>query len=431
MYFYAIGGQFYDHAWSPTPPLSASEGVSTVTVEGEVNTNVLTTVPAPIGLGFRVPLLIVSPWTRGNIVVSEAMDHSSVVQFLEVRFNVSCPNISPWRRAMTGNLLSAFDFEHPNYDWPGASLPDTKDYVREGDVECRTLPNPVVPAEQSMPQQEPGTRVSRALPYEFAVSETLKVSTASVEFSVSVANTGAAGAPFVLYDVLNLATVNPRQYAVEAGKDIVDVVTVPTPAAGSSEAGRALLSASESTVVPYHYTLMGINGFTRQFRGQLDTAAPATDVCAHARAELTYNTAADSVVLTLSNSLTTGALSFTVQDNAYGQLPEALTLTVPAGNELTQVISTGVSGNWYDLSVSLASSECFFRRYLGRMETGKDTISDPAMGAGKAGLWGTRAEGTHPKVPEHLRQLKRVAGKRAAVDKDAQFFLQDVDVDGN
>ncbi len=58
---YDEGGQFFDHAWPPTPPLSAAEGVSTVSVEGEVNTDELTDVPAPIGLGFRVPLLIVSP----------------------------------------------------------------------------------------------------------------------------------------------------------------------------------------------------------------------------------------------------------------------------------------------------------------------------------------------------------------------------------
>lgn len=59
---YDEGGQFFDHSWTPTPPLSPSEGISTCSVEGEVNSEVKTTVPAPIGLGFRVPLLIVSPW---------------------------------------------------------------------------------------------------------------------------------------------------------------------------------------------------------------------------------------------------------------------------------------------------------------------------------------------------------------------------------
>eukprot|EP01034_Spumella_vulgaris_P040320 gene40320-49862_t len=55
---YDEGGQFFDHHWVPTPPLSNAEGKSTVTVEGEVNRNVMTEVPAPIGLGFRVPAII-------------------------------------------------------------------------------------------------------------------------------------------------------------------------------------------------------------------------------------------------------------------------------------------------------------------------------------------------------------------------------------
>ena len=106
-------------------------GVSTVTTEGEINTDVLTEEPAPIGLGFRVPLLVVSPWTRGNIVYSEVLDHTSVIRLLETKFGFFCPNISPWRRAITGDLLAAFDFDHPDYSWPD-NLPDTSNYVREG-----------------------------------------------------------------------------------------------------------------------------------------------------------------------------------------------------------------------------------------------------------------------------------------------------------
>jgi phospholipase C len=383
-----------------------------VTVEGEVNTEVMTEVPAPIGLGYRVPLLIVSPWTRGNIVVSEAFDHTSILQFLEVRFNVTCPNISPWRRAMTGDLLSAFDFENPNYDWPASSLPDTSDYVEEGDVECHTLPPPVVPEEQSMPLQEPGTRISRALPYEFQVKDTLTTGP-DATFAVSVSNTGAAGAPFVLYDVINLTSVNPRQIAVEAGKAITDTVTVPT------------ASASVATA-EYHYALMGMNGFVRLFRGAVTSSGDAsTDACSNANAVLTYDAAHDAVVLTLSNSLSGADVTFTVQDNAYGQLNgETRSVTVPAGSSVEQTIPTAISGNWYDLTATVSSSQCFERRFMGRMETGKDGISDPAMGAGLPGLWGTREQSAHPKLAPHLRDIKRVPSKLAAIDKDAQFYVE-------
>ncbi len=60
-------------------------------------------------------------------MVSEVFDHTSVVKFLEYRFNFTSNNISPWRRAMTGDLMSFFDFEHPDYTWP--DLPDTSNYV--------------------------------------------------------------------------------------------------------------------------------------------------------------------------------------------------------------------------------------------------------------------------------------------------------------
>ena len=157
---YDEGGQFYDHHWAPNPPLNG-EGASTVTTVGEDNGGL------PIGLGFRVPLLVVSPWSRGDIVLSETFDHTSVLRLLEVRFNVTCANISPWRRAITGDLTNAFDWAQPDFSWP--SLPDTSDYVREAAEECANLPAPSVPAEQSFPLPELGTRRSRALPYEFVV----------------------------------------------------------------------------------------------------------------------------------------------------------------------------------------------------------------------------------------------------------------------
>ena len=71
---------------------------STIALDGETYGDV------PIGLGPRVPLLVISPWTRGGWVSSELMDHSSVIRLLERRFGVMEPNISPWRRAVCGDL---------------------------------------------------------------------------------------------------------------------------------------------------------------------------------------------------------------------------------------------------------------------------------------------------------------------------------------
>ncbi len=226
---YDEGGQFYDHHWSPTPPVSESDGISTVSTKGEPTDRMFpnTQFPwtAPMGLGFRVPLLIVSPWTRGNIVLSQVFDHTSVIKLIESRFNVSCPNISPWRRMVTGDMTAAFDWDHPNYTWP--TLPDTSSYPNDTIYQCEHLPKPEIPATQTYPQQEPGTRISRALPYEFVVSDALS----SSQLSMQLAVTGLAGSAFTLFDRLNLKTNAPQKYAVEAGKAISANLNITSPGA--------------------------------------------------------------------------------------------------------------------------------------------------------------------------------------------------------
>ena len=235
--------------------------------------------PAPNGLGYRVPLLLISPWTRGNIVYSEVTDHISVIKFLEKKFDFTCPNVSPWRRAMTGDLLAAFDFENPDYSWP--DLPDTSNYVREADVECLTLPDVVVPTVQKMPVQETGTRVSKALDYRFVV--TGGVSEKKLSFKID--NVGGQGAPFVLFDVKNNAAVDPKQYAVEGGKSIDHVVDL----VGDD----------------YEYFLYGPNGFVRSWSGSV--GEEGGDV------HMEYDEGADSVVLVAGAA----AGDLTVVDNAY------------------------------------------------------------------------------------------------------------------
>lgn len=78
---YDEGGQFYDHHWTPTPPTSETDGMSTVTSVGELIKDTIGGIPPgnPIGLGFRVPMMIISPWTRGGYVYSEVADHTSTI----------------------------------------------------------------------------------------------------------------------------------------------------------------------------------------------------------------------------------------------------------------------------------------------------------------------------------------------------------------
>lgn len=111
----------------------------------------------PIGAGFRVPCIIVSPWTAGGWVCNDLFDHSSCLRFLERFTGVREPNISQWRRDTFGDLTSAFRFSDTQSKGP--VLPDTYGPLMRAKYEVENLPTPGVPgSEQSMPVQEKGPR---------------------------------------------------------------------------------------------------------------------------------------------------------------------------------------------------------------------------------------------------------------------------------
>jgi phospholipase C len=51
--------------------------------------------------------MVISPFSRGGYVCSEIFDHTSTLRFIERRFGVEVPNLSPWRRSVTGNMVRA------------------------------------------------------------------------------------------------------------------------------------------------------------------------------------------------------------------------------------------------------------------------------------------------------------------------------------
>ncbi|HEY1793636.1 MAG TPA: alkaline phosphatase family protein [Opitutaceae bacterium] len=111
----------------------------------------------PIGAGFRVPCILVSPWTAGGWVCSEPFDHTSNLRFLELVTGVREPNITDWRRNTFGDLTAALRLE----DAPAGSpqLPGTGAALSRALYESGNLPRPVLPgAEQQVPRQEKGTR---------------------------------------------------------------------------------------------------------------------------------------------------------------------------------------------------------------------------------------------------------------------------------
>jgi phospholipase C len=111
----------------------------------------------PIGAGFRVPCIIVSPWTAGGWVCSETFDHTSVLQFLENFTGVRESNITDWRRNTFGDLTSAFRFAHARKTPP--ALPDTTGVLSTARYGSLHLPQPALPhTDQKLPMQEKGHR---------------------------------------------------------------------------------------------------------------------------------------------------------------------------------------------------------------------------------------------------------------------------------
>src|SRR5262249_18207880 len=111
----------------------------------------------PIGGGYRVPCIIVSPWTVGGWVATERFDHTSCLRLLERVTGVREPNISAWRRQTFGDLTSALRLDQPPSTQPVQFQDVDKEVIRANDTDL--LPRPVVPASpQTQPAQTPGTK---------------------------------------------------------------------------------------------------------------------------------------------------------------------------------------------------------------------------------------------------------------------------------
>lgn len=134
---YDENGGFFDHVPPPVPePDTPDEWVGDL----------------PIGLGPRVPGLVISPWSRGGVVNSEVFDHTSTLMFLERRFGVEVPAISQWRRETCGDLLTTLDLRR--YDPSVPKLVDPAPATAEVLANCFKDQWPGAPKEQALPTVE-------------------------------------------------------------------------------------------------------------------------------------------------------------------------------------------------------------------------------------------------------------------------------------
>jgi len=347
---YDENGGFFDHIPPPCPPSSIQGGLSTVSTAGElttVNESGGTISSSPIGLGFRVPMIIISPWTYGGRVCSQVFDHTSVLQFLEQRFGVTEPNISAWRRAVCGDLTSAFNFSGDNTTWP--SLPSTANYVSQSSTECSTLPAPTVPTTQTMPTGESGTYPACALPY--ILDAQGSINTSANQFDINFINSGTVGAVFQVYAFNRSSYSGPWTYTVGAADSVSDY-----------------WNGSVFTSGTYALEVHGPNGFMRHWQGSAKSASVMPET------QITYNPTGNSIQLTMTNA-GTSSCTMTVT-NGYNT-EDVRIYTVKAGGSVSDTWSLGSNANWYDLKATVSGLSNWSRRLAGHMENGLSSTTEP------------------------------------------------------
>ncbi|WP_332785784.1 phosphocholine-specific phospholipase C [Sphingomonas sp. PB1R3] len=328
---------FFDHVPPPAPPSRDADGRllggSTVDLAGAYH-DVASTGDAdldrpayrgrPYGLGPRVPMYVVSPWSRGGWVNSEAFDHTSVIRFLETRFGFHEPNIAPWRRAICGDLTSAFDFAGSDAGLP--MLPDPRALaVRAAAIKGQV--DPQAPAATGAPSQEPGIRRARPLSYRLDVQCSADPAGVRLRFRAQ-----GAGAVFHVYDRHALDQV-PRRYVLAAGTELEDV----WPA-------------------PHDLWVLGPNGFHRHFAGRA--------LAVETRLE------DDALIVTVPPTLA----DLSIVRREPGKASPAPRPLKPGRQRLSLDKALG----WYDVTLTRANDPHYRLRLAGRHDrSGRATVSDP------------------------------------------------------
>ncbi|MER6542022.1 phospholipase C, phosphocholine-specific [Streptomyces sp. NPDC001250] len=331
---------FFDHVVPPFPPASAAQGKSAVDASLDLFKGDAGHVAGAYGLGQRVPMLVVSPWSKGGYVCSETFDHTSIIRFIEGRFGVHEPNVSPWRRAITGDLTSAFDFSRK--DTKPVALPSTTayeppDHNRHPDY----VPKP--PANPALPKQERGHRPTRPLKYAPLVDAS--ADTAAGKLTLTFASGAHAGAGFLVTS--GNRTDGPWTYTTEAGKSL-------------SDTWNSVYSAGL-----HDLTVHGPNGFLRVFKGKGKAAGP----------EATARHVGDHLELTFTNK-GSGTVKLKLV-NGYGGSPAAV--SVRPGATVKHTVDLTASKRWYDVTVTCDADPAFLRGFAGHVENGRPGVSDPAI----------------------------------------------------
>ena len=396
---------YFDHVPPFTPPHSHKSGMGKVSAGIDTRPDYVTLEQeqaregfptkydreCSIGLGYRVPMVIASPWSKGGWVNSEVFDHTSTLQFLEKFLShktgkkIFEPNISDWRRTICGDLTSAF---RP-YEARKTALPEflTRNNFLEGIHKAKFKDVPanfklltaqdIEHVKQNphnspiLPQQEKGIKPANALPYQLYADGKLNAAKTAFEIDMNVATevwgSKTAGTPFIVYAPDNYRSLKGEgyeqlrnwTYAVKPGDTLSDAWPV-----NEFENGN------------YHLRLYGPNGFYREFKGNYADPEIETRL-EYQRNRLNKKVLTGNVVLYVKN-LSKGQQVITLTDNAYKTGVQKKTVLPKSQSAI--IIDLTKSMGWYDFTLKLSGANGFEKRFAGRVETGKAGYTDPFMG---------------------------------------------------
>ncbi|WP_293912300.1 MULTISPECIES: phosphocholine-specific phospholipase C [unclassified Sphingobacterium] len=334
----------------------------------------------PVGLGYRVPLVIASPWSKGGWVNSEVCDITSTIQFMETFLNkkynkqIFESNISSWRRGITGDLTSAFrpqtnkstsspDFLDRNEQILRIDKSKSLDYPKNhhalSSSEIETA-NRSPATSPFLPKQESGIKESSALAYELYVDAEMTASKIKLRFNAgkNIFKDNALGSPFNVYSGPSYNDgVSYWPFATSAGNQV--------------DFEWNLADFKDN----YDLRVYGPNGFLRTFKG--NQSSQLLDVtCEYELDKKGIPTG--NINLRIKNTDANKTRPVIVSAQIYQQLQEKISLK--PNQEKIISINGKKSFNWYEVKVLLADDPNFERGFAGRAETGTSSMTDPQMG---------------------------------------------------
>ncbi|SIQ94434.1 phospholipase C [Chryseobacterium sp. RU37D] len=349
---------YFDHVLPFPPPMNPSqpvdfngkEGVEYVNKDQEYmnssNLKDYEKIEGTVGLGYRVPMIIASPWTKGGFVNSEVSDHTSVLQFLEkfihkkINKNVTVDHISAWRRAICGDLTSAFNSSSVKI--PHMDYLNQKNYTKTiNSAKNKPVPNLKWYSENELNNnlleiQERGLKPSNPLPYDYYVNLLIG--------KISMVNLKERAVPLIVYDRTKFNNDSFHfSYALYSKQELSHVV----------KPGK------------YDYEVFGPNGFYRHFKGEND---PLTEIW------MIKTPSKNLVEITFRRNKKENTNTRITLENLYEKKNTEISLKT---FQEKIIVDLNKMKGWYDLKIHSGNNLWHF---AGRLENGKTSVSDPHWG---------------------------------------------------